>query len=59
MAYIQGIQSIRKKSDINDSLSARLAHITLGGQRMGVLSQDEPQPHLYVRTPTSDGLNVN
>ena len=29
-AYIQVLQSIRKKADRNDALRARLSHITLG-----------------------------
>jgi hypothetical protein len=47
-AYIQGLQSIREKSDRDDALRARLGHITLGGQRLGVLSQDEPLPRGYL-----------
>ena len=43
-AYLQGLQSIRKKTDKDDALHARLAHISVGGQRIGVLSQDEPLP---------------
>ncbi len=30
-AYIQSLQSFRKKTDRDDALKARLAHITLGG----------------------------
>ena len=40
-AYIQGLQTIRKKSDRDDALRARLAHVSLGGHRIGVLSHDE------------------
>ena len=67
-AYIQGLQSMGKKPDRSDALRARLSHITLGGQRIGVLPQDEPLPggylaqplrHPYALTPTSDGQNAN
>ncbi len=30
-AYIQSLQSVRKKTDRDDALKARLAHIILGG----------------------------
>ena len=30
-AYMQNLQSFRKKADKDDALRARLAHITLGG----------------------------
>ena len=36
--YMQNLQSFRKKTDRDDALEARLAHITLGGQRIGVLT---------------------
>ena len=44
-AYMQNLQSFRKKTGRDDALKARLAHITLGGQRIGVLTQNEPLPH--------------
>jgi hypothetical protein len=37
-AYLQGLQTLRKKKDKNDALRARLANISLGGTRIGVLS---------------------
>jgi len=43
-AYLQSLQSTRKKKDRDDALRARLAHVSRGGQRVGVLSQDEPLP---------------
>jgi len=43
-AYIQKLQSFSKKADTNDALRARLAHITLCGQRIRDLTQDEPLP---------------
>jgi hypothetical protein len=65
-AYIQGLQSIRKKKDRDDALKARLAHVTIGDQRIRALSQDELLPGGYLgtplqprcaRTPTSNGQN--
>ena len=50
IAYIQSLQSFRKKTDRDDTLKARLAQITLGGQRIGVLTQDEPLPGGYLDT---------
>jgi hypothetical protein len=47
-AYIQSLQSFRKKADRDDALRARRAHIALGGQRIGVLTQDEPLPGGYL-----------
>jgi len=43
-SYLQSLQSIRKKSDRDDARKARLAHVSIGGHRIGVLSQDEPHP---------------
>jgi hypothetical protein len=43
-AYIQGLQSIRKKTDIEDAPRARLAHISLGDHRIGPISQNKPLP---------------
>ena len=37
-AYMQGLQSIRKKMDRDDALRARLAHVSLGDHRNWVLS---------------------
>ncbi len=37
-AYMQKLQPFRKKVDKDDALRTRLAHITLGGQRIGVLT---------------------
>jgi len=54
--YIIGLLSIRENLDRNDALRARLAHITLGGQRMGNLSQDEPLPGGYLGTALTASL---
>jgi hypothetical protein len=56
LTYIQGLQFFRKKSDRDDALRARLAHITLGGQRIGVLTQDEPLPRGYLGTALTASL---
>ena len=53
-AYIQSLQSFRKKTDREDALKARLAHITLGGQRIGVLTQEEPLPGGYLGPALTD-----
>ena len=67
-AYLQGLQTLRKKKDKDDALRARLANISLGGTRIGVLSQDEPLSGGYLDsaltaslcpTPTYGGLNSN
>jgi hypothetical protein len=67
-AYIKGLQSFRKKSDRDDALRARLAHITLGGQRIGSSHMMNPSReniwaqtlrHHYARTPTSDEQSSN
>ncbi len=55
-AYMQGLQSFRKKSDRDDALRARLALITLGGQRIGVLTHDEPLPGEYLGTALTSSL---
>ena len=55
-AYIQSLQSFREKTDRDDALKARLAHITLGGQRIGVLTQDEPLPRGYLGTALTASL---
>jgi len=55
-AYLQGLQTTRKKKDRNDALRARLAHVSLGGQRIGVLSQDEPLPGGYLGTTLTASL---
>ncbi len=39
-----------KKTDRDDAIKARLAHITLEGQRIGVLTHDEPLPGGYLVT---------
>ncbi len=39
-AYMQKLQPFRKKTERDDALRARLDHITLGGQSIGVFSQD-------------------
>ena len=66
--YMQKPRSFRKKADRDDALRAQLAHITLGEQRIGVLTQDEPLPggylgtvltYPYARTSTSDGQSAN
>ena len=56
LAYIQGLQSIRKKKDRDDTLRARLAHISLGGHRIGVLSQDEALLGRYLGTTLTSSL---
>jgi hypothetical protein len=45
-----------QKTDKDDALKARLAHITLGGQRIGVLTQDEPLPSGYLGTALTASL---
>jgi len=55
-AYIQGLQSIRKKKIKDDALKARLAHVTIGDQRIGALSQDEPLPGGYLGTALTASL---
>jgi hypothetical protein len=54
--YIQSMQSFRKKMGRDDALKARLAHITLRGQRIGVLTQDEPLPGGYLGTALTISL---
>ncbi len=44
------------KKDKDDALKARLAHLTLGGQRIGVLNQDEPLPGGYLGTALTASL---
>jgi len=56
IAYIQSLQSFRKKTDRDDTLKARLAHITLGGQRIGVLTQNETLPGGYLGTALTASL---
>jgi hypothetical protein len=41
-AYLLGLQSIHKKIDKDDAHCARLAHVSPGAHRIGVISQDEP-----------------
>jgi hypothetical protein len=41
-AYMHKLQSVRKKTDRDNALRARMAHIALGGQRIEVLTRDEP-----------------
>jgi hypothetical protein len=41
---------LRKKKEKDDALRALLANISLGGTRIGVLSQDEPLPGGYLDT---------
>ncbi len=55
-AYIQGLLSIRKKTDRDDALRAPLAHVSLGDHRIGVLSQDEPLPWEYLGTVLTASL---
>ncbi len=53
---MQNLQSFRKKTDKDDALKARLAHIAPGGQRIGVLTQDEPLPGGYLGTALTASL---
>ena len=55
-AYLQGLQSIQKKPERHDALKARLAHVSIGGQRLEVLSQDEPLPGGYLGTALTASL---
>jgi hypothetical protein len=55
-AFRAYIQSFRKESDRDDALRARLAHITLGGQRIGVLTQDESLQGGYLGTVLTASL---
>ena len=55
-AYLQGLQTLRKKKDKDDALRARLANISIGGTRIGVLSQDEPLPGGYLGTALTASL---
>ena len=48
--YIQGLQPIRKKTDRDDALRARLSHVSPEGHRIGVLSQDESLRGGYLST---------
>jgi hypothetical protein len=58
-AYLQDLQSTRKKNDRDDAMRARLAHISLGGPRIGVLSQDDPPPGGYLGTALTASLCPN
>ena len=58
-AYLQGLQFTRKKTNRDDALRARLDHVSLGGHRIGVLSQDEPLPGEYFRTSLTASLCPN
>ncbi len=53
---MQNLQFFRKKADRDDALRARLAHLTLGGQRIEVLTQDEPLPGGYLGTALTASL---
>jgi len=53
---MQKLQSFRKKVDRDDAFRARLAHITLEGQRIGVLTQDKPLPGGYMGTALTASL---
>ena len=53
---MQKLQSFCKKADRDDALCARLAHITLGGQGIGVLTQDEPLPRGCMGTTLTASL---
>ena len=53
---MQNLQSFRKNADRDDALRARLAHIAMGGQRIGVLTQDEPLPDGYLGTALTASL---
>ncbi len=55
-AYLQGLQTLRKKKDKDDVLRARLANLSLGGTRIGILSQDEPLPGGYLGTALTASL---
>jgi hypothetical protein len=55
-AYIQALQTIRKKKDRDDALKARLAHVAIGDHRIGALSQDEPLPGGYLGTALTASL---
>jgi hypothetical protein len=54
--HLHSLQSIRKKSDRDDAHKARLAHVSLGGHRIGVLSQDAPLPGGYLGTALTASL---
>ncbi len=53
---IQSLQPFRKNTERDDALKARLAHITLGGQRIGVLTHEEPLPGGYLGTALTASL---
>jgi hypothetical protein len=66
-AYIQSLQPIHKKTRRDDALWACLAHVSIGGQRIGFSLKTNPsqgdisaqplQPH-FVQTTISDGLSI-
>jgi len=49
-AYLQSLQALRQKTDRDDALKARLAHISPGGQRIGALTKDKFLPGGYMGT---------
>ncbi len=55
-ACLQGLQTLRKKKDKDDALREQLTNISLGGTRIGVLSQDEPLPGRYLGTALTPSL---
>ena len=57
MACIQALQTIRKKRDIDDTLRARLANVSIGGRPVGTLTLDEPLPGGYVGTAVTASLS--
>jgi hypothetical protein len=55
-ACIQGLQSIRTKSNRVHALRARLAHVSIGGHQISSLSQDVPLPGGYLDTTLKASL---
>ena len=53
---MKNLQTFRKKTDRDDALKARLANIALGGQRIGVLTQNKPLPGGYLGTALTASL---
>ena len=56
-AFIQQLQSIPRKTDRDNALRGRLAHIKISGQLIKTVSQDEPLPGGYLGTALTASLN--
>ncbi len=56
-AYIHALQAIPTKRDRDVAPRSRLAHVTIAGRPIGVLTQDEPLPGGYLGTPLTASLS--